>query len=116
MFRTHGKALVAVAIAAVTAIQAALSDGHITQTETVQITIAFFTAVSVFLVPAVKEWPWMKTAVAVLLAVLNLLVSLIVDGVSSADWTALVLAALTALGVGAAPAVSETRPPTPAEP
>lgn len=105
-FQRYGKSLVAVLLAVVTAVQAGLSDGHITQGEGVQVVIALATAVGVYLVPIHPEWRWSKTAVAVLLAVLNALAALIVGGISSADWTELILAALTVLAVSAAPAQS----------
>jgi hypothetical protein len=61
-------------------------------------------------VPVHPEWPWAKTAVAALLAALNVLVTVIAHGVSAYDVTEIVLAVLTALGVGVAPAVSALRP------
>jgi hypothetical protein len=106
MWKTYGKALTAVAFFVITAVQAALSDGHLTQVEDVQIAIALVTAVGVYLVPIAPQATWGKTAVAVLLAVLNALVTLIVGGVSPADITELVLAALTVLTVGVVPARS----------
>lgn len=111
-----GKALVAVAIAVVTAVQATVSDGHVTATEGIQILIALATAIGVYIAPVVPNAPWVKTAVAVLLSMLNLLVTQIASGWNASPITALVLAALTALAVGAAPAVSDTRPPIHAEP
>jgi hypothetical protein len=116
MLRKYGKALAAALVFVVTAVQAAVSDGHVTQQEDIQIAIAAATALNVYLVPAVPDWPWAKTVVGVILAVLNALTTLIVGGIQPADWTALILAALTAVGVTLAPAVSNTRPPTMAEP
>jgi hypothetical protein len=108
VLRTYGKSFAAWALAVVTAVQAALSDGHVSQVEAVQIAIAAVTAVGVWLVPTHPEWQWTKTAVAVLLSVLNVLTTVIVGGLSSSDITELVLAALTVLTVGVAPAVTKT--------
>lgn len=107
--RTYGKSVAAVAFALVFAIQSAVADGRITTVEGVQIAIGVTTAVGVYLVPMHPQWQWSKTAVAVLLAVLNVAVTLIMRGWVAADWTDLILAALTALGVGAAPAQSAPR-------
>lgn len=111
---TYGKAIAAVLLVVITAVQAALSDGHLTKVEDVQIVISGATAVGVWLVPIHPEWAWTKTALAVLLGVLNVAVTLIVAGWVSSDWTALILAALTAGGVGLAPA--ESKPALPAAP
>lgn len=117
LWSKYGKSLTAGLILVVTAVQAALSDsqtaGRISQVEVVQIAIAATTALSVYLAPNVPQWPTMKTVLAGLLAALQLAVTLIVDGMGSADWSALILAALTAVSVGLAPAESDpaiTRP------
>jgi hypothetical protein len=105
MIRTYGKSIVAALFAFITAIQALVSDGHVTQQEGVQIAIAFFTAVSVYLVPMLG-YPWAKTAVAVVLALLNILATAIVGGLNTGDLTGMALAVLTAIGVAGASAVS----------
>lgn len=112
----YGKAVVSVLIAVIWAIQAALSDHWVSPVEAVQILIAFATAASVYLVPVVPSYPWVKTAIGILLAVLNMLVTVVGAGWSTTNLTVVILAVLTGLGVTVAPAVSETRPPTPAEP
>lgn len=114
LWRRYGKAIVAGVAMFATGIQALVSDGHITQQEGVQILVAFFTAFSVWLVP-VLHYPWMKTAIAVALGVLNVLATLIVGGVSSGDITIMIVAAATALGVGVAPARSIPTNPPPTE-
>ena len=113
LWRSNGKAIVAAVAMFATGIQAYVSDGHVTQQEAVQIAIAVFTAVMVWLVPAL-HWPWMKTAVAVILGVLNVAVTLIVGGIDGGDITIMIVAAATALGVGVAPAQS-TPPPASGE-
>lgn len=111
MLQKYGKAFAAVAFAVVTALQATLSDGNLSTQEQVQIAIALVTAIGVWLVPITPQYGWMKTAVAALLAVLNVLATLIIGGISPADIAELVLAALTVLTVGAAPAQSDTGTP-----
>jgi peptidoglycan/LPS O-acetylase OafA/YrhL len=107
MFKKYGKALAAVAGAVLTVAYGALSgDHHIDPDEAVQIAIAAATAVGVYLVPLTPRYRWGKTAIAVILAVLQVLATVILGGLDSNEWIALVLAALTAAGVGAAPAVS----------
>jgi hypothetical protein len=105
-FSTYGKSIVAFAFAVVTAVQAAVFDGHISQVEWVQISIAAVTAFVVWLAPRLPHAGGIKTAAAVGLAVLNVLVTVILGGLSQADITEMVLAALTVLGVGYAPAQS----------
>lgn len=107
MFRKYGKALAAVATAALTVAYGALSgDQRIGAEEAIQIAIATATAVGVYVVPLTPQYRWAKTAVAVVLSVLQVLATVIIGGLDSAEWIALALAALTVLGVGAAPAVS----------
>lgn len=116
----YGKTIAAALVVVVTAVQAALSDsvtgGRITQIEGVQIAIAVVNAALVFLVPNVPQWPWAKTVLAAGLAVLQLTTSLIVDGVGSADVSALVIAALMVLAPAMSPSKSITVPPTPVRP
>jgi|SRR6476660_4629778 len=64
---------------AVTAISA-WSDHHISSAEGVQITTAFVSAVLVYIVPNVPQWPAVKTIVYALLAGLGLLASTIDNG------------------------------------
>ena len=107
--RTYGKALLALLFALVTAAQAAISDGRITTVEDVQIIIAVVTAAGVYIVPIHPTWTWTKTVVAVLLAGLNVLVTVVYNGMSTSDWAEVILAVLTVLGVGAVPALSLPR-------
>lgn len=112
----YGKTIVAAAVGALTAFIAAYTQGHVNPAEWIRIAIAVVLAISVYITPVTPGYRWTKTAVAVVLAALNVLVSLITDGLQPSDWMAVALAALTAVGVGVAPAVSDTRPPTPADP
>lgn len=106
MFRTYGKSIVAVLFALLTAAASALTDGVITAPEGVQVAIAAATAVGVYLVPVMYEWPWAKTAIAMLLAGLNLAVTIITNGITPAEWINLGVAALSVLAVAKAPAES----------
>jgi hypothetical protein len=112
-FATHGKSIVAFAVAVLTAVSTAAAGGHLGATEKVQVAVAVASAVGVYLVPAVPQWPWMKTAVAGLLAALNLAVSLLANqhGLASADYINLVIAALGVVAVHIAPAMSATAKP-----
>lgn len=116
MFRVYGKTITAVALAVFMALQAALPDHLVNNTEWVQILTAAFTALSVFLVPVVPQYPWVKSAIGVALSVLSVLLTLVVDGWQFTDWMPLLIALATAVGVTFSPAVSDTRPPTPAQP
>lgn len=103
----YGKAIVAIVTAALTAAYAALSgDQRIDAEEWVQIGIAAATAVGVYLVPLAPQYRWGKTAVAVILGVLQALATVVLGGLDTSEWIVLALAAATALGVVAAPAVS----------
>ena len=108
MLRKYGKALAAVVGAALMVAYGALSgDQHVDPEEGVQIAVSVATAAGVYLVPLAPQYRWGKTAVAVVLGGLQVLATVILGGVDSAEWIAIVLAALTAAGVGIAPAVSD---------
>lgn len=92
----YGKSWIAVAYAVVIALQAALSDRHITAVEAVQIGIAVLTAAGVYLVPITSSYKWTKTVVAVGLAVLQSLATLLLGPHSGDVWTLI----LTAAGAG----------------
>lgn len=113
-WQKYGKAISAIILALITAIQAALPDQHVNNTEAVQIVTALVTAVGVYLVPVVPQYRWAKTAIGVLLSALNVVLTFVVDGWQSTDLVPCILAVVTALAVTFSPAVSETRPPTPA--
>lgn len=109
LWSTYGKTLAAFLFAVVTVVQASVSDGHITQAEGIQIAIAAVTAFVVWWAPVLPDAPLVKTVAGVALAILNALATLIVGGISSADIAGLILAGLTALGVGLAPAQSTVK-------
>jgi hypothetical protein len=108
MFQKYGKAITAVVFAVLTAAQVYLGgDNHIDQQEWVQLGIAAASAVGVYVIPLAQQYAWAKTAVAVLLAVLQALATVVLGGLDSNEVLVLVLAALTAIGVGVSPAVSD---------
>lgn len=111
----YGKSIAATLVMVGTAVQAALSDsatgGRLTQIEIVQIAIAAVNAALVFLIPNVPQWPWAKTVLAAGLAGLQLATSLVVDGIGSADVSALIIAVLMVVAPATAPAESLALPP-----
>jgi hypothetical protein len=108
MLQKYGKPLTSVFFAALVVAYAKLSgDQHIDPAEWVAIAIAFTNAVGVYLVPLVPQYRWSKTGVGVLLAVLQVLATLILGGLDSNEWILLLLTAGQALGVIVAPAVSD---------
>jgi hypothetical protein len=114
LWRRFGRAVVAVITAGGVLLASALTDGQVDQGEALQIAIQVVTAASVWLAPNVPYSGGIKTALAVLLAVLNLATSVIVGGLTAAEVVNLVLAGIGALGVGVAPSVSRgelTAPP-----
>lgn len=112
VWAVYGQSIAAALVLVGTAVQAALSDsvtgGQITQVERVQIAIAVVNAGLVWLVPNLPQWPWLKTGLAAALAALQLTTSLIIDGMSSADWSALIIAALMVLAPAVTPSKSES--------
>ena len=103
----YGKALVSIIAAIAITLYNFLNDEVISTEEWVQVMIAFTVAINVYLVPLTPEWPWMKTAVAVVISLLNALVIVIVGGLTNQEILTLVIAILTPLGVGLAPAISD---------
>lgn len=107
--QTYGKAIIAVITAAIVAAHQALGgDGHIDPTEWVSVAIAFATAVGVWLVPLAPQAKWSKTAVAVVLAVLQVLTTVILGGVQADEVLLLLITAAGALGIYIAPATTRT--------
>lgn len=99
----YRKAIVAVFGAVLMTLYSALgNDQHIGAEEAINIGIAAFTALQVFItanLPTGGVWAYAKTITAVALGVLNLLVSEWTGGIDSAEAVNLVIAAATALGV-----------------
>jgi len=103
----YGKAWAAIAYALVIALQAALGgDGWVEADEWVQISIAVVTAVGVYMVPITTQYKWVKTAVAVILAILQGLATVLLGGWEPNDWVTLLITALGAGAVLLAPATT----------
>lgn len=100
----YGKAWAAVAYVVAIALQAALDDRHLTAVEGVQLGIALLTAAGVYVVPLTSNYKWMKTAVAMGLAVLQTYVTVLLSG--GADWLTIATATVAAFLVWLAPATS----------
>lgn len=104
----YGKAFASVVFFVLTAAYTMLSgDQHIDPEEWVAVAIAAASAVGVYLVPLAPQYRWGKTAVAVVLAALQVAATVILGGIDSNEWLLIVLAVGQALGVAAAPAVSD---------
>ncbi|GAA2715183.1 hypothetical protein ACFY2R_27770 [Micromonospora olivasterospora] len=104
----YGKAIASAVFFVLTVLYAKLSgDNHLDPEEWVAVAIAAVSAVGVYLVPLAPEYPWAKSAVAALLAALQVLATVILGGLDTNEWILIVLAVLQGLGVAAAPAVSD---------
>jgi hypothetical protein len=105
---TYGKAIASAVFFVLTALYAKLSgDGRVDPEEWVAVAIAAASAVGVYLVPLAPQYRWGKTAVAALLAALQVAATVILGGIDTNEWLLIVLAVGQALGVAAAPAVSD---------
>ena len=103
----YGKLIASVLYFVAVAVYGFLSDNTLSTEEWVLVVTAFFTAILTYVVPAVPEWPWLKTVAGVSLVVLGVLVNVILGGISQAEWIQLLIAFLGAFGIAAAPATSD---------
>jgi 2-keto-3-deoxy-6-phosphogluconate aldolase len=102
--KPYWKAAVAVLIALLSALQAALlGDEVISNTEWVNVAIAGTTAASVFAAPNVPGARYTKAILAALGAVLVVLTSAIIGGISTSEWIQIALAAFGTVGVLSVP-------------
>lgn len=96
----YAKFFAAVAATVLTAIVTALTgDNTISSTEWVNIAILAVGACTVFTGANVPGARYTKTVLAVLTAVLTVLVSAIVGGITTTEWIQIALAGLAAVGV-----------------
>lgn len=110
MLREYGKAIVAVLVAAiVVAYQSLTGDHHIDPVEWVQIAIAATVAISVYVVPLAPGARWSKSAVAAVLAALQVLTTAILGGLGVDEILLMVITAAGAVGIYVAPAISTAR-------
>jgi divalent metal cation (Fe/Co/Zn/Cd) transporter len=102
-----GKSVVAFLYAlAVTAVPFFTGNHRPDASEGIAILIAACTAALVYLVPLAESAPWVKTAVAAVLAAAQVAATVIVGGVDGNDVLLIVAAFLGALGIYLAPAAS----------
>lgn len=98
------KFLTAILGAALVVLTSALTDGHVSTVEAVQIAVAVTAAGGVWIAANVPGMPAAKTAIAALLAALDLVATYLVNGgglnsITGSQWANVGLAVLTALGV-----------------
>jgi hypothetical protein len=107
--REYGKSFAAVLVAAiVAAYQALTGDHHISAVEWVSIAIAGVTAVGVYVIPLAPNAKWSKSAVAAILAVLQILTTAILGGIGIDEVLLMAITAAGALGIYVAPAITTT--------
>lgn len=100
----YAKSIAMVIATILSAVIASLvGDNAISAVEWVNISIAGVGAAAVFTAPNVPGAMYVKQILAVLTAVLTLLVTVIVGGITLSEWLQLAIVALGALGVVAAP-------------
>lgn len=104
----YGKAISAVVYFALVAAYAALSgDNRVEPDEWVAVAIAGVNAVAVYVMPLAPGATWAKTAINVLLGVLQILATVILGGLDSNEWILLALTAANLIGGGALTSVSD---------
>ncbi|GGK32275.1 hypothetical protein GCM10010124_26310 [Pilimelia terevasa] len=106
--KKYAKSLAQVAAAALAALVAVLADNQVSVGEWINVAIAVTTAAAVFTAPNIPQHKTIKSVLAVLGAMLTLAVSLITDGLTTAEVIQLALAGLGALGVYAFPNAGDT--------
>jgi hypothetical protein len=99
----YAKLILAIVATVLTGIVAAYTDGHISNSEWINVAIAGVGAAGVFAAPNVPGSMYTKSIIAVLTAVLTALASFISDGISQAELMQMAVIALAALGVYAVP-------------
>jgi hypothetical protein len=103
---TYAKFLAAVLATVASAVAAAVTDGHVTSVELVNIAIAGLGAIGVVIVPNLPEGiaAYSKAIVAALMAIATALVGFLVAGpVTTSEIVQLIVIALAAVGVFVVP-------------
>ena len=103
--KTYAMLIATLIMAALASYRELASDG-MTPSEWVTVVIALFSTATVWAAANLPGYPRIKTLVAALGLVLNLLVSIIVGGITADEWMLLAVNFLGALGVAVAPAIS----------
>ena len=108
-----------IVMAVLTTVQEASSDSHIDAQEWVQVVLQAIMAFNVWATANLPQYTKMKTYVAAVIAVVSLLYTVIIGGVSTQEIINLIITGLAALGVAATPqpvtTVSNGRTITPQE-
>lgn len=108
-WKTHGKSIVSLIATLIVVAYAAIkdvgTDGNVTPSEWVTVTIVGASTIIVWATANVPGFEKAKTFVAALMLVLNLLVTVIVGGISTDEWFFLGVQFLGALGIAGVPAV-----------
>ena len=101
----YAKAIMYIALAAVGVLVTALADDVITIPELVNVGIIAVGAIATYLVPNLPEGPgrYLKGIVAFVVAGLVALQSFLTDGVSTAEWLQIFVAAFAGIGVVVVP-------------
>jgi peptidoglycan/LPS O-acetylase OafA/YrhL len=108
MISLYAKAILYVALAAVTVLVTALTDNHVSVEELLNLAIVLLGAIVTYLVPNLDEGVrrYAKGIVACLTAALVALASFLTGGVTLSEWMQVVVAALAAVGVVIVPNAS----------
>src|SRR5687768_12614249 len=101
--KIYSKAIAMVVMTVVSALVASLTDDVVSTAEWINVAILGFGAANVFTAPNVPYAKYTKTVIAVLVAGLTALVSFLTNGVTTAEWLQVLVAAAAAVGVYAAP-------------
>lgn len=88
-----------VVMAVLTTIQQVSDDHKVTASEWVMVAVQAVMAINVYLTANLPQYTKMKSYVAAVLVVLQLLVSAIVGGVSITEWVNIAISFVAALGV-----------------
>ncbi|AXH68765.1 hypothetical protein SEA_COMRADE_50 [Streptomyces phage Comrade] len=99
----YAKSLLAVLVTVITAVVAAMTDSVVSNVEWINVAIAGAGAAAVFAAPNVPGSRYTKAVLAIITAVLTFLVTVITDGVSTAEWLQVLVIAAGAVGVYAVP-------------
>jgi hypothetical protein len=97
----YAKAIVYIALAVVGVLVTALTDDVVTTSELVNVAIIGVGAVATYLVPNLPEGPggFLKAVVAFVAAALVALQSFLTDGITTAEWLQIAVAAFAGIGV-----------------
>jgi hypothetical protein len=103
----YGKSIVAfVVLIAITVFEQLSGDHRIDPMEWVQIATALATAAGVYLIPLAPQAPWTKTALAVVLSLLQIATTVVLGGWDFDEIVLTLITAAGALGIAVAPAMS----------